>query len=618
MRLTRFKAKNIFSLGEVDLDLDKRGLLLVTGHSIDDGGANGSGKSSLSSKGLLWTMYGISAAGERADAVINRFTPEGESSEGIVELVARSGSHYRITRSRSPNRLCLVNVDTGEDISCKQEKDTQELVNAILGRSKETFLQTDFFGQGKQASFLDLTPKAQIEVLEKILPFDQINALANDTKRNLAKLTIIANSVNKHTTETQGKVMEAQNSERQLSESVDKWERSQEATIARLKTEIKKAEAENNLTNAIEAIQKEIEDILTKPEAEALLVSTTANLKDCLETKVIWSNAIKDWRAEKDSIVVPAAPSVDSICPTCDTPIGQVKYARLVQEYAAAQSKLNYTNTMIAECEFTQEHVENISQSIRGVKADAEQALRRHAEIEAKIAKLEADRNSLKTAILKESLLDTQEAVNPYLEMYDRACSNVKTLTTTLGFHKRREEEVQKDKSAMEFWQSAFNKDLKNELIKSCCNFLQEKAIIHLEGLGNAQLKVKVETTKVLKSSDERSEFTVSAYSTTGSGTYEGLSGGERQLINFAFGLALSGLAELQTDGPSYLMILDEPLVALDARNSENFVNYLNTYLTGKKETILLVSNEESLKTLIPNRVMVVKENGVSRLETNV
>lgn len=616
MKLTRFKAKNIFSLGEVDLDLDRRGLLLVTGHSIDDGGANGSGKSSLSSKGLLWTMYGTTATGEKADAVINRFAKEDDNSEGIVELVARSGCHYRITRSRNPNRLCLVNMDTGEDISCKQEKDTQELVNGILGRSKETFLQTDFFGQGKQAAFLDLTPKAQIEVLEQILPFDQINDLANDTKRNLAKLTIISNSVNKHSIETQGKLMEAQNSERQLSESVDKWERSQEITVERIKAEIAKAEASDNFVNAIEGIQKEIEGILTKPEAENVIQTSQVNMKDCLETKKIWIAALEDWLHEKRNIPIgPQPPHNTTLCPTCNKEMNKIEHSKLVIEYAAAQSKLGYANTMIDQCEATLKHVDFLIQQLQDGKTQAEQALRQHAEIEVKIAKIEADRNSLKTAILKESLQDTQSAVNPYVEMYERSCLNVKTLTATMTFHKRREEEIQKDKSAMEFWQMAFNKDLKNELIKSCCNFLQEKAIIHLEGLGNAQLKVKVETTKVLKSSDERSEFTVSAFSNNGGGNYDALSGGEKQLVNFAFGLALADLAELQTDGPSYLMILDEPLVALDARNSENFVNYLNTYLIGKKETILLVSNEEALKTLIPNKIQVIKENGISRLE---
>ena len=62
-------------------------------------------------------------------------------------------------------------------------------------------------------------------------------------------------------------------------------------------------------------------------------------------------------------------------------------------------------------------------------------------------------------------------------------------------------------------------------------------------------------------------------------------------------------------------MVLDEPFVSLDSRNSEHLVGYLTSYLAGKKETILLVSNEESLKSLIPNKVQVIKENGITRLE---
>jgi DNA repair exonuclease SbcCD ATPase subunit len=175
--------------------------------------------------------------------------------------------------------------------------------------------------------------------------------------------------------------------------------------------------------------------------------------------------------------------------------------------------------------------------------------------------------------------------------------------------------EIGNDRHALEFWRDAFGKELKNEFINQVCPFLERRANDHLEGLGNSQIKVSVSTRKVLKSAEDRSEFTITASSSSGGSSYESLSGGERQIVNFAVGLSLADLAELQTDGPSYFMVLDEPFMALDARNSENLVNYLNRYLGSKKETILLVSNEENLKNLIPNRVNVVKEHGISRLE---
>lgn len=616
MKLTRFKAKNIFSIGEVDFDLDKRGLLLITGQSIDDGGANGSGKSSISSKGVLWTLYGSTAAGERADAVRNRFAPEDETSFGSVELESSGGNHYRITRSRCPSRLSLHNLDSGEDLSARQEKDTQELINKILGRNKDTFLQTDFFGQGKQAAFMELTPKAQMELLESILPFERINELADSTKRNLNRINIISDSIQRHITETSGKLMEAQKSERTLSDSVDNWDITQEATIMRLTQELAEAEAASEINKSIKAIQDELTDMPTPEEAEDAKAQAQAGVDLCTASLREYRMALSDWQAERDAI--PRFPAPNVTCPTCNAPTNEAAFVEMWHRHDEMEGKLYLTDEAIKNIK---EYIPNIELALQGwerSRKDAEKVISRHQQLSFQLARLDAERATDKQAIIKEKLKSVKENVNPYTELYNTAVGNAKTLVSTLNFHKQREQEVQKDLDALEFWQGAFAKDLKNEFINQVCPFLQEKAIIHLEGLGNAQLKVKVETTKTLKSSDTRSEFTVSALSTCGGGNYDSLSGGERQMVNFAFGLALADLAELQVDGPSYFMVLDEPFMALDARNAENLVNYLTSYLAGKKETILLISNEESLKSLIPNKVLVVKENGMSRLENYV
>src|SRR5258706_12327443 len=206
------------------MDLRERGLLLITGHSIDEGGANGSGKSSLSNKGLLWTLFGSTASGERADAAINKFAPADATCCGVLDVESNNGGKFRIVRSRNPNRLSITDLATGADISPKTEKEAQLLVNQLLGRTRDGFLQTDFFGQGKQSAFLDLTPKAQVELLETILPFDRLAELSEKAKGFLSKMTFIHSSVERKINENSGKLMEAQRQERVLSDSIDKWD----------------------------------------------------------------------------------------------------------------------------------------------------------------------------------------------------------------------------------------------------------------------------------------------------------------------------------------------------------------------------------------------------------
>jgi DNA repair exonuclease SbcCD ATPase subunit len=607
MRLLKFKANNLFSLGDVEIDLDKRGLVLITGHSLDEGGANGSGKSSLSNKGVLWTLFGSTASGERADAAINKFAPADSTCCGLLDVESNSGGQFRIVRSRNPNRLSVSDLATGADISAKTEKETQVLINTILGRTRESFLQTDFFGQGKLAAFLDLTPKAQVELLETILPFDRLAELADKARDFLSKIDMIHSSVERKISEHTGKLLEAQRQERVLSDAIDTWDKDHLEKKSILEARI--AEIEAGDFEALKQRAVELPNMVECTRAET-------EVKDYLKTLDSIEYAA---RAAMDSrhramakLTPPAKPSNNSqTCPTCTQPIGFIVHAAIEREfqnwqkqYATLQHEIKLEETTLLDVHNCRkeaiEKQEEIAHNIKMVR-----------EFEAECAK----RNSGELAILRQNLEDTLAEVNPYDAMYTQTQSTMNMVIQTLSMHKARLDQIDKDEQALAFWRDAFGKELKNEFISQVCPFIQERCNRHLDGLANSQIKVLVGTRKHLKSSEDRSEFTITASSITGSGSYDSLSGGERQLVSFAMGLALADLVELQTDGPSYFMVLDEPFMALDARNSENLVNYLNTYLQGKKETILLVSNEETLKSLIPNRINVIKENGVSRIE---
>jgi DNA repair exonuclease SbcCD ATPase subunit len=612
MRLLNFKAQNLFSLGDVELDLDKRGLLLVTGHSLDEGGANGSGKSSLSSKGIVWVLYGNTAAGDKADAVINRFAEEDATCSGSINMESGDGQQFRIVRSRRPNRLTVIDVATGTDISCKTEKDTQAMVDRLLGRSRETFLQTDFFGQGKAANFLDLTPKAQAELLETILPFEQLTQLADNTKDFLTKLKVVQSSCERHVAEHNGKMLECQRQERELSTSIDAWERQHDASIVSLTEEVAKLEANDPVLTKIDELKKLVVTLPTKNETDMLVVGTNAIIGILIDQRDAHLKAIGEWRVVAGRKLVEP---VNNACPTCKQNMPPEQFDALLGKHIHDSMDIVHAEKTVKK--YT-EVLNQLEQSIR--EAQAQQALasensRKLNQVDLEIAQLEATRNNDNLAILRQKLESVELERNPYEHLYNANATALKYAVSSLGHHKNRVEAIENDRKALEFWQAAFGKELKNEFLNQVCPFIETKANIHLGGMGNGQIKVKVSTTKTLKSNDSKSEFNVAVYSNTGGATYDALSGGERQIVNFAFGLALSDLAESQVDGPSYFMVLDEPFMALDARNSENLVTYLTGYLKSKKETILLVSNEETLKALIPNSIQVVKENGVSRLD---
>ena len=194
MKLLSLEAQNIFSLGHVKLDLADRGLTLVTGWSFDDNNGNMAGKSSLTSRAIVWCLYGKTVDGVRADAVINTST-DGKPCCAEIYFEDIDGTWYYIRRSRNPNTLKFKQslsppvggVANWIELSKRNEKETQELINKALGRDHKTFIQSDFFGQGRERSFLSLAGSEQRAVVEEILPLTSLDRWQENAKEHLAE-----------------------------------------------------------------------------------------------------------------------------------------------------------------------------------------------------------------------------------------------------------------------------------------------------------------------------------------------------------------------------------------------------------------------------------------------
>ena len=71
-KFKKIKAKNFLSYKDLELDLDKRGLILVEGKNLTNSAflSNGSAKSSLLST-VTYALYGKTEKGQTADEVVN-------------------------------------------------------------------------------------------------------------------------------------------------------------------------------------------------------------------------------------------------------------------------------------------------------------------------------------------------------------------------------------------------------------------------------------------------------------------------------------------------------------------------------------------------------------------
>ena len=566
MKFLRFRATNLFSFASVDVDLAARGLVLVSGWSFDEGTANGSGKSSLTTKGILWALYGRTLGGLKGDDVCRKGT---DTCEAEISFIGGNQIPYLIRRSRNPSKLSVFQETPlgPHDISCKTQIETQELIDRLLGKDYRTFLHTDFFGQGLDTSFMSLSPLQQNTLLEATVSLDQINLWAERARTQKRQVTTALNQVSSEIFTLQGQIVEA---ERQLKD--------QEARVSSL--ELEKA-----------AIHSKLSELGSESYLKEKLQEAETTAARCQLAYNYHATQLRNAQHKKQQIVAGVVDLKPNTCPTCSQPIEVEKYVVLSQEQERRQVQIGDLNEVI------QEQTEELPKA------------------ECLLAQWAA------------YLRKTQEELRQYslqgecMKGLDRMIAESASDPTRLA--RLEETKADLEKSAVRlaeqqeifgFWEDAFKQDFKLFVFERVCPFLEQRATKHLQGMGQAQMTVRISTVKELKSGDQKMAFTMSVSSTTGGEMFSSFSGGEQQLVSFAVGLAFGDLIRQTTQARSNLLILDEPFVCLDDANAEKLITHIRDNLAQEFATILLVSNENSIKDLVANKIWITKRDGVSSL----
>lgn len=592
--------------------------MLVRGYSRDEGSSNGSGKSSLARRAIIWAMFGVTPEGIKADGVINRHSKGPSGATLVFEGI--DGKKYTIHRARKP-KPSLRFLQGGNELTLRNEKETQKLINQALGRDATGFLQTNFFGQGADKLYLDMTPKYQKEVIESILPIGYLDDMIELAKTEKVLVSQAASSLTEVTNRLNGQVTQATSNVDTLSQNSRAWSAEHRARLTEARKKVDEAKAKGD-TARVEEIKAELEKM---PEIAHKIDYLTQRMGSLTVEVTELGNLLSrnrdrksQWVGHKQHLEGQRVDLKPGVCPTCSQTIDDETHAGLKAKQAELIEQVAKADEMISQC------TANIN--LHNTAFHNKQADLYHVTDEkAKMEGMERTRRKLQdTLVTLESNEDYTKAVselnmvrgeeNPFDKMIPQQEQVLRDLNS------KRDEKVEAlsrlvaEKHVLDYWVTAFSKDMRNYLFAKACPFLESRTNFHLQGLGNPQIKVKFSTSKTLKSKEEREDFNIQVWSETGGGDFSSLSGGEQQITSFAVGLALADLAETQVEGKSHFLILDEPFIALDSRNYENIVQYLSE-LRKHKETILLISNDDSLISLIPDQINVIKSNGVSTIE---
>lgn len=617
MRLLALQAINVFSIGNVELDLIKRGVVLVSGYSEDEGSANGAGKSSVANKAILWGLYGRTASGSRADSVINCHNPKSTSSV-TIEFASDDSSKYKLVRSRNPNKLRLYALD-GTDLSSRNEAETQDKINKILGKDFDTFVQTDFFGQGRSASYVTLKPADQKAVLESILPIEKLNEWAEKAKLAVTSYTAQLKTTSNQVDQIKSALRVHTANENMMLQKMNAFELNREKQIKTYEARLQQAQEIKKTTE--EEIQRLkaliIEGIPESFDKDSVILSLEGLKNNSTTLYIEAVNRANTWKNEIDKLKNKV---VATVCDKCGQELSRGAMNMAVERNKQIEQDIIKASENFARSsevrEYQKAEQDRYKEEIEAIKKERltwEKDILNNRSIEREINTLVLSSNAWESeSRIEQSIKECRNTDNPYFgtyESYTKAKKEHEEELSRLEAQLLVQGEIA---SNYNFWHKTYSVTLKTYLLESVCPFLEARTKVHLDMLGNSQIHAKFSTCKVLKSGDIKEDFNVTVWSDTGGEQYDLLSGGEQVMTDFAIGLALSDLAESQTKGRSNILILDEPFTNLDARNCENVTNYLNSM---DKETIIVISNEDGLKGLIPNRIHVIKKNGISNLE---
>ncbi len=598
MKLLNIKAHNVFSIGDIEMNLGNRGLTLVTGWSYDDNNGNAAGKSSLARNAITWGMYGKTVDGVKADAVINTSIKNAKHCGVTLHFEGVDGNTYRIYRARRPNSLVLSILNHGaledeeewQDLSQRLEKDTQQIVDALLGRDHKTFIQANFFGQGREQSFLALPGSEQRAVIEEILPLSSLEAWHVNASEGKKKAQVKVEAARSSRMAQRERVAMASEHYEGLKSQQRAWDTAKIVELSGLQHKLNKIQLMSS------GIEEEMAALMQALPVQPLEESFEQYREE--ERRLTALNSTLGHKIDELTGDIDVRASRPEVCGLCNQRL----------PHAAIESNKICVTT---------------------AKASRDIHVKERGEVEAK-----RYNNDAQLAICKEvrqlemtlNMRSHEDNLKERLRLVEESTNPFDTVTTVALDHRKEEmrvddglllllvrEEVSRDHYY--FWDKAFGRDLKTLLFDQVCPYLEQRTNKYLSDLNNGQIKVRFSVIKELKCGDNRDQFSVTASSSTGSKAFELFSGAEKQLTSFAVGMALSDLAGLQTKGATKFMILDEPFLYQSPQNCEAIVSFLTTQKAVGDSTILLISNEDNLAGLIPNRVHVVKRNGVSSIE---
>jgi DNA repair exonuclease SbcCD ATPase subunit len=641
MDFPKLSLRNFLTIGQAELELDNRGLMLIQGVNEDDTSAesNGAGKSSIVD-GLCWALYGITARDVSGDAVVNR-TAKKDCMVSVT--IVDNGTRYEVTRYRKhatgKNSVTVKQTDAAgsvTDLSKGTDKETQEVIDKIMGCSIDVFLGAIYAGQEKMPDLPGMTDKYLKLLVEQAAGTEELaEAHKEAARRELAvqrEFDIAAThmkSLDQRLTDAKAEVTEAE-------EQVKLFE---DGRKDRARTKMEPIKAEQVRLDANRAhlatlrdesvIRDEIDGfagIATKRKDEELALRLLQQEeRDLASAETRFRESVTHMKAAHEKakqLRLTVDAQIGKPCPDCGKPYEAkdlddlrklrdeaiTRTANDLREYVtngkAVIEKHKLKSAEILAFEAGMTDVSAAIPAINALNAELASITGTRAAIKRSEEVIEGCKAAARVCLAEPNAW--QPALESRRKKLDKAEEDVKEAGDAL---RDIEAKLQLHKDATAVFGPA---GVRAHILDTVTPFLNERTSDYLGVLADGNIHAVWSTLAKTAKGDMKEKFNIEVTNDQGGDSFKALSGGEKRKVRLACNLALQDMKASRATKPINLWLGDEIDDALDDAGLER----LMTVLDGKAKergTVVVISHN-ALTDWIDTVVTVTKSGKASTL----
>lgn len=613
-QIKKIKFENLFSHASSEYIVKNNTCTLIVGENRDNGGNNGAGKSTLF-EAITLALTNKSLRDLKKEHFINRDSEDCFISLELENYILKSTLIIKRRFFRGNKSAKVEIIENGEiDTTIVSVDEANKRIFELIGISRDDLLRYFIISQDNRYTFFTAGDVEKKEVLNRITSADIINPLID-------KLSADKKDKERQRIDVNSRIISIQSKKETLEEQLDELlheDNSEE--IESLNLQIEKQEL--HLTT-IKEEEQSIKGVIQK-QLDELNSIEVVNIEDLIAERKKQRNKISEIEEQiydNNRVAKVAKSDLDGsiVCPECGVEFIKDSQLNLTPEELKdlLQSVEKSNKDLGKKKNKISDKIKTLNEQIDAAEIEAErkrELSQKIKRLEIKLSGLHDDSDAIKQRIKKYTL-----QIEKLKEQKENSAA-IKSLRDKIGecekeFNIAEKEgmKIDEELEMVNFWHHYMGKS-------GFMTYVANRAVSVLEGTVNSFLKkfksalsVNINGFKILRDGSVREKIEVFALENgLNAETFMSKSGGERGRINLAGVLSIQHLINLSTNGKGLnLLMLDETFGGIDSEGQEGIIRILENLGI----TVIMITQNVSSEFNNDNKLLVVKENGVSRFE---